>query len=446
MSDTTEKKSPLCIREGHFSNFLRVVEATASPKEMGVTIIGGDNEQGKTSMLEGFVSALNGKPPFKEPIHRGADKADLELKIGPIGGDPDNYFVVRRRFTEVNGVPKTGLKVQMPNGAEFPRPQEMLSELLPNLFDIGKFLGMNAKEQAVTVRKALGLDTADLDVEYKEAFEDRKLVKRDLEAIKARGTGVEVPEGTPEEEVSTADLLKQISDAQESNQATERKEQRLVAMDASINVDLETIAEIDEQVKRLEARRQTALDSLNEKKAKRKALEDAPVPEAINVAALQEQLQNAETINAAVRDRKRKDEWRAEWTALEKKRAALEVKLQTLEKAKADRLTKALGSVNIPGFDITDEGVTVNGFGFNQVNTATQLKIAFMIAVRDDARLRFFRFSDGEKLTPASIKELDAIAREFGSQVLLEFAMTSEDRKNGYRDCDYFVEDGAIVE
>ena len=433
MSNTTKpKESPLCIREGHFSNFLRVVEATTNPKEVGVTIIGGDNEQGKTSMLEGFVSALNGKPPFKEPIHRGADKSDLELKIGPIGGDPDNYFVVRRRFTEVNGVPKTGLKVQMPNGAEFPRPQEMLNELLPNLFDIGKFLQMNAKEQSLIVRKALGLDTSDLDAEYKEAFEERKLVKRDLAAIEARGTGVEVPEGTPEEEVVTADLLKQITDAQESNQATERKAQRL--------------SEIDDQIKRLESRRQTAIDSLNDKKAKRKALEDQPVPALIDISSLQEQLQNAETINAAVRDRKRREELRGEWSALEKKRAGLEAKLQTLEKSKADRLTNALGSVNIPGFDITDDGVIVNGFGFNQVNTATQLKIAFMIAVRDDARLRFFRFSDGEKLTPSSIKELDAIAREFNSQVLLEFALTAEDRKKGYRDCDYFIEDGVIVE
>ena len=204
--------------------------------------------------------------------------------------------------------------------------------------------------------------------------------------------------------------------------------------------------DMDEDEKEMLSEARARLANTQGKKAKRKALEDQPVPALIDISSLQEQLQNAETINAAVRDRKRREELRGEWSALEKKRAGLEAKLQTLEKSKADRLTNALGSVNIPGFDITDDGVIVNGFGFNQVNTATQLKIAFMIAVRDDARLRFFRFSDGEKLTPSSIKELDAIAREFNSQVLLEFALTAEDRKKGYRDCDYFIEDGVIVE
>jgi hypothetical protein len=64
------------------SNFKRLVAVAVDAD--GAVIVGGDNEQGKSSLLDGIRALLQGEGAIPGvPVHKGADKAVLEGNIGP---------------------------------------------------------------------------------------------------------------------------------------------------------------------------------------------------------------------------------------------------------------------------------------------------------------------------------------------------------------------------
>ena len=103
-----------------------------------LVVIGGDNAQGKTCVLDAIEYALNGASSIPvKPIRHGQTKARVVLDLGDI--------VVTRTFTAKG----TNLIVKNKDGAIFPSPQAMLDKLVGELsFDPLEFSKMDAKKQS----------------------------------------------------------------------------------------------------------------------------------------------------------------------------------------------------------------------------------------------------------------------------------------------------------
>ena len=158
---------------------IKHIRAVSIEPDGSLVVIGGKNEQGKSSVLDSIQYALAGQASIpSQPIRSGQKKASIKLDLGDIE--------VFRTFTQKG----TRLVVKNKDGSTFASPQTMLEKLLGNLaFDPLKFSRMGPKEQLETLKQVVGLDFDSLNVQYRQLFDKRTDINRQGKALKARLDG-----------------------------------------------------------------------------------------------------------------------------------------------------------------------------------------------------------------------------------------------------------------
>lgn len=183
------------------SNILRLSAVTITP-EGNLIVVGGENAQGKTSVLNSIAMALSGEK-FPKPLRDGAQKGKIEIDLGE--------FSVTRTFTAGGG---GTLSVKNKEGVAFSSPQTMLDKLIGRIsFDPLAFTRERPARQLEILRELAGVDTSEIDTKYREAFDLRTSVNRDLKAQEARLAGFTKTEA-PREEISVVLLSDKLANAQ----------------------------------------------------------------------------------------------------------------------------------------------------------------------------------------------------------------------------------------
>lgn len=174
-------------------------------------VVGGDNDQGKTCVLDSIEYAVNGAGSIpSKPIRAGQKKARVVLNLGDIQ--------VIRTFTKKG----TNLVVKNKKGAIFPSPQAMMDKLKGKLaFDPLEFSRMDEKKQAEVLKKLVGLDFDQMDAKHKNLFDQRTTVNRHGKDLKGQLGGMAQHDGVPDDEVSIQILGEQYGKALEHNQRIE---------------------------------------------------------------------------------------------------------------------------------------------------------------------------------------------------------------------------------
>ena len=156
------------INSLELENIKRIKAVKLVPSANGLTILGGKNGQGKTSVLDAIAWALGGeryKP--SEPQRQGSVTPPI-LHI-----ELSNGFIVERKG--VNG----SLKVIDPQGNK--GGQQILNEFVAQLaLDLPKFLNANNKEKANALLQIIGIGEKlyQLDVEEQRIYNRRYEVGR----------------------------------------------------------------------------------------------------------------------------------------------------------------------------------------------------------------------------------------------------------------------------
>ncbi len=179
---------PLRILGLRVSNYKRVVAIDLRPDGRSV-LVGGDNAQGKTSLLDSIADALGG-------AKRGS-KTDLALRTGSVKGevrvDLGDYVVIRTWTPSSDK-----LVVESPPGSPLKSPQAVLDKLVGDLsFDPLAFARQDAKTQAETLRRISGLDTREIDTRRATAYTERTRINGDVKTQRAVRDAVAVPPEPP---------------------------------------------------------------------------------------------------------------------------------------------------------------------------------------------------------------------------------------------------------
>ena len=129
-------------------NVKRVKAVALEPAESGLTVIGGRNGQGKTSVLDAIAWALGGDRKRPSEAKRAGSATDPHLKV-----QLSNGIVVERRG-------KAGsLKVTDPEGRK--GGQQLLDSFVESLaLDLPKFLAMSDKDKAKTLLGIIGVQAS----------------------------------------------------------------------------------------------------------------------------------------------------------------------------------------------------------------------------------------------------------------------------------------------
>lgn len=403
------------------SNNIKRLKAVQITPDGNVVVIGGNNGQGKTSVLDSIIYALGGKDTHcAQPVRQGEDKAKVVCTL-------DNGLTITRTFTKEGG---SALSVTNDVGAKFSSPQSMLDALVGKLtFDPLAFSRMEPKKQAEIVRNLVGLDFSEADKQRKADFEERTELNREIKTLRLTRDGITLIDHVPAEEVVVATLLDELAKTRKHNdQASERHqdvkkiEGRLAQAETYI-ADLKTKLE---QAITLQGQLQAQHTSESAELVNWPLIDETPTLAAIS---------GAQETNRMVAENKRFATLTASIEEQEAKAQTLTDEITAIDKYKADSLAAAKFPVD--GLSFTEEGVLLNGLPFDQASDAEKIRVSISMGFAMNPDLKVILIRDGSLLDEDSLRSVAEMARAQGGQVWIE-------RVGKGDECSVIIEDGQV--
>lgn len=393
-----------------------------------VVIIGGKNGQGKSSVLDSIMYALGGGSTLpQQPVRSGQPNAEIVVDLGEL--------VVKRTFTAAGG---TNLVVTNKDGAKYPSPQAILDKLVGTLsFDPLEF-ARRTEKQAETLRQLVGLNFNNLDAERAKIYDERTVVNREVKSLSAQVAAKTKFDGVPDEEVQTADILKEQQAAAETNATNARlrtrlerskgdivnQEKFLKTYDEQIVAAKAQIESLQESIKTAEAQKASALAELQEKKTQFEQKEkEINALQDIDLTPFQSRAQEAEATNQKVRANRERAGLQSQLEGKQKSAAELTAKIEAIDAEKQKLITSA--KYPIPGLSFDNDGnVLFNGIPFSQASSADQTKVSIAIGLALNPKLRVLLIRDGSLLDEESLAMVADIAAKNDAQVWMERVST----------------------
>lgn len=424
----------LRIVELSAENLKRLKAITIRPGNNDMTVIGGNNGQGKSSTLDAIAYALGGKALIpSEPIRKGQKSAKVRVDLGEL--------VVERRFTPSGST----LAVMSKDGAKYPSPQAILDKLVGDLtFDPLAFVTMKPEQQLETLKKVVGVSFDDLESGYHEAYEERTIVNREVKQLEGQLTGLTSHNDVPAEPVAVETVLARLKQVQEHNSAIEKLNQQSVEADRARQDTKRRIETCNEEITTLERQIETIQQRKEELEAQREAEELTALElrqslakaETVDPAPVMAEIQQVESLNQKVRDNQRRRE--LEQSIQTKRDAATEFtkRLEAIEVEKEARLSTA--QFPVAALSFSDSGVLLNSLPFEQASAAEQLRVSVAMGMAMNPRLKVLLIRDGSLLDDNNLALLGDLAAKEGCQVWVE-------RVGKGKEVSIVIEDGEVA-
>lgn len=398
-----------------FENLKRVEEVHL---EIGdaLTVIGGNNAQGKSSILDGIKWCLGGdrwKP--SKPVKEGAEKADAKVVLS-------NGWIVERYGK--NGSLRVTTKDGRMGG------QQLLKEFIGQFaLDLQSFMDMTDKEKAKELLKLIGVDLTELDELERTKYQERTEAGANAKRLKAYADGLTKHPDAPAEEVSVGDLTTKVQAGLTHNQAGARAKQLFDDMGGQV-------FRMEADVEELEAQLKKAKEDLTAMRDRRKAL-DAEVKafKPVDIASLQQQMAEAETINRMVRDNQKYESAQMEAAVAADAHAALEVEISEIREARMSMLSEA--KMPLEGLGIEDEKLTYKGQFWDNMSHSEQLRVATAISSALNPKCGFVLI---DKIEAMDIQTL----KEFGKWLASANLQAITTRVSTGPECSFIIEAGRV--
>jgi hypothetical protein len=420
-------------------NVKRIKVVEVRPKG-SVIVIGGQNDQGKSSLLDAIEFALEGKRSHpKEPLRRGARRGRVVVDLGDM--------VVTRTFAPGGG---TELKVESKAGKQFSSPQAMLDKLYSALtFDPLSFERQESADQSETIRRIVGLDFRDLDEKRQSLYDERTDENRSVKALQVAYETAQHHDDAPDAEVSIDDLTLELEQAERLQTAANRAEKKSTDADAEgLRLD-ETIrtavARVNELRKMLEAA-ETALQTAETARLKHEEIIDRTASESDeaaaavpDTAAIRQRLSSVAAQNAKYRDNQQHAHALSMLEDARARVAELTTKIDRIDEEKADKLANAKYPVD--GLGMAPDGtVLFSGIPFEQASTSDRIRVSVAIGLALHPTLRILLVRDGSLIGAAKLKIIEDMVKEADAQLWIEMM---QEQPNAMTTI--FIHDGMIA-
>ena len=419
------------------SNVLRLTAVEINPAG-GLVVIGGENGQGKSSVLNSIAMSLGGGAEISAvPIHRGEHKGHVITEIGEDDGiKRPTDLIVTRAFSE-NGPARLEIKTR--DAAVKTSPQGLLDKLTGKLaFDPLAFTKLEPKDQRATLVRIVGLDFTKLDADRKTAFEQRTGKNSEVKSAEARLASQPVCVGAPAAEVSTAELLKELTAAQTHNQQKSVRDRAVTDADHAVSERTRTIKEIRDEMERLQAKLTQFQGYLaTEQEAAKTARAHAAAFTPVDETPIRARITGASEANKQVQQNAARRQTQDELSARRKEADDLTHKIEAIDAQKAGALAAA--KFPVPGLAFDEQGVTFNGLPFGQSSGAEQIRVSVAIAAALNPKLRVILVRDGSLMDEKSLALLGSLAAQYQLQVWVE-------RVGAGKECSVIIEDGSVSE
>lgn len=389
-------------------NVKRVRALSLMPTEDGLTVIGGRNGQGKTSVLDAIAYALGGET-FRPPQvqnSQGISPATIIVKL-------DNGLVVTRTGKNC------ALKVTDPTGAR--SGQKLLDSFIEKLaLDLPKFLASRPQEKAQVILKTLGIEERLQELANREniATEERRTARTKCDLLEKQAQGMqEYPEVTGE-----VDVLELMSEIEQLN-----------GLNASIQDAKVRLEALEEEKTDLQRRMDEIAQRMKDIDDSKIALYEMASREPADTSSLKEELANATDNNAKHKANmdKRKAYEAYEEAASELRGCDLEVEIIRGERRE---LLKSV-EMPLPGLTVEDGELVYKGQKWDNMSTAEQYMVAISICHCLNPKCGFVLIDRLETFDLEQMILLDTWLRQHNLQAIATRVSTGDE-------CSLIIEDG----
>lgn len=408
------------INRLEIENVKRVQAVQVEPSPAGLTVIGGRNGQGKTSVLDAIVWALGGNKYKPSDPKREGSLADPRIQI-----QLDNGLVITREGKNAS------LKVIDPAGNK--GGQALLDDLIGQLaLDLPKFLQGSAKDKGETLLRIIGVgeQLAKLDEEAQRLYNERHAIRQVFSRKQKHAEDLPFEQLAPDAEVSASELIQQ----QQAILAKNGENQRLRAKRKELEDQFHSqVVEVASLQKRL-AEAESTLTTLRLQKETAEKSTKSLVDE--STAELEASLQRIEETNRRVRTNTEKHRAEAEAAALSEQVETLTAQLETVRRQRQQLLDAA--TLPLPGLSVADGELTYQGKKWDCLAGSDQLRVAVAIVRQLRPSCQFVLLDKLEQM------DLDTL-RDFGEWLEAEGLQAIATRVSTGGECSLIIEDGLVV-
>ena len=407
------------INRLEIENVKRIHAVMIEPSKDGLTIIGGKNRQGKSSVLDAIAWALGGNK------YKPSQAANADSTIPPrLKVIMDNGLVVERKGKN------SDLKVTDPEGQK--GGQQLLDSFVEELaINLPKFMEATGKEKANTLLQIIGVgpQLAELEQKEKSLYSERLYVGRTADQKEKFAKEQPYYPDAPEEPVSASELIR------EQQEILARNGQRQQWAREYDNI-LRQLDSTDDKIEALEEQLRQMRAAKKELEAKAKAAEKTPAELKMeSTEELERSIDNIELINRKVRanlDKAKAEEdakqYRDQYTELTNA-------LEDVRKQKTSLLDSA--DLPLPGLSVKDGELIYNGQQWDNMSSAEQMIVSTSIVRKLNPKCGFVLLDKLEAMDLDTLKEFGAWLEQEGLQAIATRVSTGDE-------CSIVITDGYV--
>ena len=396
-----------------FENVKRIKAIALEPTQNGLTVIGGRNEQGKTSVLDAVCWALGGEKYRPSKAQREGALLPPNLKV-----TLSNGIVVERKGKN------SALKVTDPNGNK--SGQQLLNSFLePLALDLPQFMNSTNREKANTLLRIIGVGDKlfELERQEKELYDRRHAIGQIADQKLKYANEMIRYDGVPEIPVSASELIAQQQAILARNGENQRKRQQKAQYDYELEQARQALEEAKRRFAQAQANAQTAAKSVEE-------LVDE------STAELEQNIANIETVNAKIRANLDKEKAEEEAKGYQEQYAGLTNEIEAVRQEKYDLLQSA--DLPLPELSVEDGELTYKGQKWDNMSGSQQLRVSTAIVRKLNPECGFVLLDKLEQM------DTDILA-EFGQWLESEGLQAIATRVSLGEECSIIIEDGYIA-
>ena len=408
------------INQFEVENVKRVRAVSYDCSGQSLTVIGGGNAQGKTSVLDAIMWTLGGdryKP--SNPVREGAEKVATKVTLS-------NGVLVERKG--VNGA----LKVTSPDGRS---GQQLLNEFISAFaLDLPKFMGATAIEKArmlLDCFPGLGAQIQSLNEEEKRLYDERHALGQIVTRKKKHAEDLPFHEDAPAELLTGTQMTQKLQDLLRKNAENDRLRKDVDAIRISRDSAQSRVTELTRQLAEAEAKLGDLDENLDRAVSAAANLKDE------DTSGLQRELEQIDAINAKVRSNL--DKARAEAEAEELSQHYGEI-TDKLDQVRAERI-RLLAGVDMPLADLSineDGELLYRAAKWDGMSGAEQLRVAVAICAAVKPDCGFVLIDGMERMDAGQLRDFAAWLEERGLQAI-------GTRVSSGDECSIVIEDGSAV-
>lgn len=409
------------INKLEIENIKRVKAVKIEPTQNGLTIVGGDNNQGKTSVLDAIAWALGGNKY----------KPSQAQRIGSIVPPRLNIVMSNGLIIERSGK-NSVLKVSDPSGQK--AGQGLLDSFVEELaINLPKFMEQSNKEKARTLLKIIGVGDELYELERQEQtlYNQRYEIGRIADQKAKYAEEMPYFENVPADLVSIADLIQAQQKILAINGENQRKRQQAEQLSFEENNLRNQIEQLQQRLSELEEQHQKVINDLMIAQTDAKDLVDESTLE------IEQSIANIEETNRKIRINLDKEKAESDAEEFKNQYKNLTEQIEEIRNSKLKLLNNA--DLPLPELSVQDSELIYKGQKWDNMSGSDQLKVATAIVRKLKPECGFVLI---DKLEQMDMKSLN----EFGEWLKQEGLQAIATRVSQGDECSIIIEDGYVKE